>query len=79
MSGTSCTLVIIKNDFIYHAHIGDSLAVLSKIFVNEIHEANYLNNALILTMPIHNPNNAQEFMRIYKQKGEIRGNEFKIP
>ena len=34
MSGSSCTLVIIKNDFVYHAHVGDSLAVLSKVFVN---------------------------------------------
>jgi serine/threonine protein phosphatase PrpC len=80
MSGTSCTLVILKNEFIYHAHVGDSLACLSKIFVNRVHESNCLNDSLILTLPIHTPNNAMEHMRIYNHKGEIRGNEnYKIP
>ena len=79
ISGCCCTLVIIKNEFIFHAHVGDSLAALSKIFVNEVHEKNYLNDYMILTKPIHVPSNTNELMRIYSKKGEVRGIDFKIP
>ena len=76
MSGCSCTLLIIIDKTIYTAHIGDSMACLSKEYTSKLVEQNTRNDELILTKPLHLPDIQKEKMRIYMHKGEIRGDSY---
>lgn len=72
MSGTTCTLAIIIDGVVYYGFIGDSLMCLSKIMTQNM-DQNTTQTELIITKPIHFPVLPSEKMRIYKHKGEIRG------
>jgi len=72
MSGTSCTIVILMGDMVYYGYIGDSLICLSKVMTGNANE-NTLNNDLILTKVNHLPFEFKEKMRIYRRRGEVRG------
>lgn len=72
MSGTSCTLCIMIEDQIFYGFIGDSLMCLSKLLLGNANE-NTLNNDLIVTKQIHMPSNQDEKMRIFRRRGEVRG------
>ena len=69
MSGTTCTLAIIIDKDVYFGHIGDSLMCISK---RVLHNA-LKNNELIVTKPWHTPTLMKERVRIYNNKGEVRG------
>ena len=73
MSGCSCTLMIIVGQTIYTGFIGDAMACVSKKCTSKYMENNTTNDELILTKPLHLPDEAKEKMRIYNYKGEIRG------
>ena len=71
-SGTTCTLVVIQDGTVYYGFIGDSLACMSKV-LTQTSQLNTTNNDLILTKPIHLPSHPHEKMRIYRSRGEVRG------
>jgi len=72
MSGTSGTLVIMMGDHVYYGYVGDSLICISKIMAGNASE-NTLNNDLIVTKNYHLPSDFKEKMRIYRRRGEVRG------
>ena len=72
MSGTSCSLVIMMDDSIHFGYVGDSLICISKIMAGNASE-NTMNNDLILNKYYHDPSNFKEKMRIYRRRGEVRG------
>ena len=72
MSGCSCTLVVIIGCRIFYGFIGDTLLSLSKV-LTAVSEKNTTNYDLIITKPWHVPDNSSEKMRIYSQRGEVRG------
>jgi len=71
MSGCTCTLVILINKTIYTGFIGDSLLVLSKN-MSAIGEKNTSSNELIITKPIHLPDDPLEKIRVFGKRGEVR-------
>jgi hypothetical protein len=73
MSGTSCTLVIMIGNMIYFGFVGDSLVAVSK-YLNQTNDKNTSNMDYIITKPWHVPDNTSEKIRIYKNRGEVRGN-----
>ena len=77
MSGTSCTLLIIVGDTVYYGFVGDSLVAISKFLNSSNDNKNISNMDYIITKPWHVPDNLQEKMRIYKNRGEVRGNSIK--
>lgn len=52
MSGTSGTLVIVKDNAVCYANVGDSLACLSRQ-LSQGSLDNYTNDSMILTKPFH--------------------------
>ena len=72
MSGTSATIVVLIGDMIYYGFIGDTLICLSKVMAGNASE-NTLNNDLILTKASHMPSDFKEKMRVYRRRGEVRG------
>ena len=72
MSGTTCTLLIIIGDMIYFGFVGDSLLAISK-FMNTASDKHAQNNDHIITKPWHVPEESHEKNRIYRCKGEVRG------
>lgn len=71
MSGCTCTLVILVNGTIYCGFIGDSLLCLSKN-LSAIADKNTTSNELIITKPIHLPDDPLEKIRIFGKRGEVR-------
>ena len=71
-SGTTCTIVVVQDGSVYYGFIGDSLACMSKV-LTQTSQFNTKNNDLILTKPIHLPSHPHEKMRIYRSRGEVRG------
>ena len=76
MSGTSCTLVVMIDDMVYYGYIGDSLICLSKVMSGNASE-NTSNNDLIVSKSFHMPSDVNEKMRIYRRRGEVRGEQIK--
>lgn len=74
MSGCTCTLAIIFEKCIYFGFIGDTLMCMSKR-MNDNLENIIKNNELILTRPFHIPSNPKERIRIFNNRGEVRGDK----
>lgn len=72
MSGTTCTLLLIIGDMIYFGFVGDSLLAISK-FMNSASDKHALNKDHIITKPWHVPEESHEKNRIYRCRGEVRG------
>ena len=72
LSGTTCTLIIIVGDIIYYGFVGDSLLTMSK-FMNTASDKHAQNKDHIITKPWHDPSEAHEKNRIYRCRGEVRG------
>jgi serine/threonine protein phosphatase PrpC len=78
MSGTTCTLIIIIGDTIYFGFVGDSLMCMSK-YMNAVSDKFAHNNDFIITKPWHVPSESKEKNRIYKCRGEVRGEKVVKP
>jgi hypothetical protein len=74
LSGTTCTLLIIIGDTIYFGFVGDSLLTISK-FMNSASDKYAKNKDHIITSPWHVPSETNEKNRIYRSKGEVRGEQ----
>ena len=72
ISGSTATMVLIRGDRIYSAHVGDSRAVVSRLLPNGKREA------LVLT-PDHKPYLPEEKIRIEACGGEVKKLENDIP
>lgn len=75
MSGTTGTIVIILDQNIYYGWVGDSLLCMSRQLDNACSKKILTNNDFILTKPLHVPCQEREKHRIYKFKGEVRGDK----